>query len=699
MATLTWRNVDAPDFRPAMEGVRNATTLLSNAFDRAGGMVDQFTQARSDAADRAVMQRMLGLQDPKAYKAALADGSLLGPQADSVSTGTLANLDSRVGSLWDRAIRQNQVDQGTFNLGRDRYAQNRLESGNVAMDAAGPIIQQAQILQRQGREDEATRLLSTIQGLRPDQYAGVLQNVDTTGSNALSRGQTIQNMDQSAQRFQNEQWRFGNERTEYGEARAGDALADKIAQRAPDAQTAAQFLDASGASAAVKQRALARLGAMGYKGVYGPIGSGDQPVGGSGGTGGFAGSIPFDETRNYVQNIASRAGDLSGKTNAEKAAALTPLVLQQESGGRRYDANGNLIQGPVTRSGERAQGEMQVMPATSRDPGYGIKPAQNNSPEELARVGRDYLKAMLDKYDGNVEQALAAYNAGPGTVDKWLSRQISQQGNAFGTKQVNQRLAERAAENFAATGTTPEQYLSDLGDTASSRKVAQRLSGEGGEFAGANTNWLENQINRMRDQSKGPDGRVRLSPAQIGRMMIQSSAQADSGMQRLGRWIAGPRGSGDYGDSGATLFGGSPNLGERRLNDRELAERMRQYLSGQTGTNIEATQSLGNVAQVVNQAQAAYDEANTQLSRLRAAGQGRPGYQASIRLAETERDAALQTLRQAQSGVPANSGLVPTRDRTTPVPVDRPAGVSENATRGPLGRWWVSRTDDQETRR
>lgn len=690
MATLTWQNVDAPDFRPAMEGVRNATTLLSNAFDRAGGIVDQFTQARTDAADRAVMQRMLGLQDPEAYKAALADGSLVGPQADRVSTGTLANLDSRVGSLLDRAVRQNQVDQGTFNLGRDRYAQDRLESGNAAMDAAGPIIQQAQILQRQGKEDETTRLLSTIQGLRPDQYAGVLQNVDITGSNALSRGQTIQNMGQSAQRFQNEQWRFGNERAEYGEARAGDALADEIAQRAPDAQTAAQFLDASGASAAVKQRALARLGAMGYQGVYGPLGSGGSSGAGAGPASIMTGGASLPDN---IQTVGQFVDNKSNLLRVNPAGTATGVYQITADTWKDF--------------APKALGE-NWREANIRDPQVQDRVAEaiwdsaKNSPTSIrnrwASLSANQAEQLKGRPWSEVRDIVSAGETSSRASDL-LGSAVGRQGNAFGTQQVNQRLAERAAENFAATGTTPEQYLSDLGDTASARKVAQRLSGEGGEFAGANTNWLENQINRMRDQSKGPDGRVRLSPAQIGRMMIQSSAQADSGFDRIGRWITGSRGSGDYGDSGAFLFGGSPNLGARRLNDRELAERMRQYLSGQTSTGIEATQSLGNVSRVVSQAQAAYDEAEQQLARIRAAGQGRPGYQASIRLAETERDAALQTLRQAQGGVPANSGLVPTRDRTTPVPVDRPAGVSENATRGPLGLWWVSRTDDQETRR
>jgi hypothetical protein len=42
------------------------------------------------------------------------------------------------------------------------------------------------------------------------------------------------------------------------------------------------------------------------------------------------------------------------------------------------------------------------------------------SPDEIARVGRDYLQAMLGKY-GDTEKALVAYNWGPGATDKWLA--------------------------------------------------------------------------------------------------------------------------------------------------------------------------------------------------------------------------------------------------------------------------------------
>lgn len=87
------------------------------------------------------------------------------------------------------------------------------------------------------------------------------------------------------------------------------------------------------------------------------------------------------------------------------------ITRRAESGNSRYGKDGQLL-----TSAKGAQGEMQVMPFTARDPGYGVKPAQNDSPEELARVGNDYLAAMLREYKGDPAKAWAAYNAGPGAT-------------------------------------------------------------------------------------------------------------------------------------------------------------------------------------------------------------------------------------------------------------------------------------------
>ena len=120
------------------------------------------------------------------------------------------------------------------------------------------------------------------------------------------------------------------------------------------------------------------------------------------------------ETQRLIEKNRSIA---QGATQAEaRGAAAAPdfdklanAVMMVESGGRA-DA--------VSPKG--AVGKMQTMPGTLADPGYGVKPAKDNSPAEQERVGREYLQAMLRKY-GNLEHALMAYNWGPGNVDKWLA--------------------------------------------------------------------------------------------------------------------------------------------------------------------------------------------------------------------------------------------------------------------------------------
>ena len=112
-----------------------------------------------------------------------------------------------------------------------------------------------------------------------------------------------------------------------------------------------------------------------------------------------------------------------------EAAAITstpstagPAVWQQTVANlaRKYDISPTLLEAvvwqesrwnPAAVSSAGARGLAQLMPGTARTMGIDA-----NNPTHNLEGGARYLRSQLDTFGGDLEKALAAYNAGPGRV-------------------------------------------------------------------------------------------------------------------------------------------------------------------------------------------------------------------------------------------------------------------------------------------
>ncbi len=120
--------------------------------------------------------------------------------------------------------------------------------------------------------------------------------------------------------------------------------------------------------------------------------------------------VDYAYPRMPLPDIASRQ---SG--TAPEAALILALIRQESS----FD--------PKATSPVGAQGLMQLMPATAKRTARNMGQSYSEQrltedPDYNISLGAAYLSQMLERYEGSPVLALAAYNGGPGSVDRWLIR-------------------------------------------------------------------------------------------------------------------------------------------------------------------------------------------------------------------------------------------------------------------------------------
>lgn len=114
------------------------------------------------------------------------------------------------------------------------------------------------------------------------------------------------------------------------------------------------------------------------------------------------------------QQLGSQIGESAYSNATVGINGLSNLVIQAESSGD-----------PTAVSPKGAKGLMQLMPETAEEMAkeLGVPYSEERltaDPQYNMALGNAYLNKMLGRYGGNSTLAVAAYNAGPGSVDKWI---------------------------------------------------------------------------------------------------------------------------------------------------------------------------------------------------------------------------------------------------------------------------------------
>jgi soluble lytic murein transglycosylase-like protein len=154
--------------------------------------------------------------------------------------------------------------------------------------------------------------------------------------------------------------------------------------------------------------------------------------------------------------------------NTSRPAKLTPVDLREmlARAGTEHNLDVDLLASVVKAESDGnaravshagAQGLMQLMPKTAA--GLGVQ--DSFQPDQNVRGGSTYLDSLLTKYHDNLSLALAAYNAGPGAVDKYHGIPPYSETRAYVARVIhefNRRVLARENEARRASVTAPAAH-------------------------------------------------------------------------------------------------------------------------------------------------------------------------------------------------------------------------------------------------
>ncbi|HBZ7820853.1 TPA: transglycosylase SLT domain-containing protein [Klebsiella pneumoniae] len=208
-------------------------------------------------------------------------------------------------------------------------------------------------------------------------------------------------------------------------------------------------------------------------------------------------------------------------TDTSSESQLFSAMIWQESGGNQYGKDGAPLVSP-----KGAVGVAQVMEDTGPEAARlaGVPWDRDkwlNDPRYNAKLGQAYFGAQMKRYDNNPVLAVAAYNAGPGSVDSWIKQ--------FG----DPRTGAVSNEQFAAAIPYDE-----------TRNYVAKVTGSAPAIPGAAT--MENLINQPFWDAMSPQNKSAMMSkvagmydmqAAAGRVSLQSRMQDDMAKLEAGQSV------------------------------------------------------------------------------------------------------------------------------------------------------------------
>lgn len=344
-------------------------------------------------------------QDPDAYRATLVNRiDAMTADIPDERTRMLArdNLMQQMPTLVDGHMRQNlafreQQNFDTLAQSVDVLSRDNSNTGALIAFATGESEATAGLSQERRRAAVVQGVVNAFTNNNPAAYAHLdAADFFNTDNLTASQLQTVRSAQNAYETRLRQQWN-GELATEM------TALNDRVTAGDIDPLIAAEE------QAAIMARHGMRMRATEGNQIY------DRARAG----------VEFAEgTRGLNIQAAGAAGDFD-----LQARLMADAVIHQESRG-----NPNAVS-PVG-----ATGIMQLMPATAANPGFGVRnifqvardmgvPVMGETadvaqmlmrnPEVNEAMGTEYLSTMLERYNGDVERALVAYNWGPGNADNW----------------------------------------------------------------------------------------------------------------------------------------------------------------------------------------------------------------------------------------------------------------------------------------